>query len=375
MADARVLVLNAGSSSIKAAVLELGTGGSCNRLWQDQHPWTMPAAGDGNPELNAAVHQCLASWLPAVLAPWRGSLTLVAHRVVHGGEGFSRACRIDAEVRRGIAAVSALAPLHNGVALAVIDWMETWLEPWQPELSQWACFDTAFHSTLPPEQHTYALPAAWRQQGLRRYGFHGLNHQHVAETVNQLLGEEGQDPSQLQGLRLISAHLGAGCSLCAISQGRSVATTMGLTPLEGLVMGSRSGSVDPGLLLHLLQRQGLGPAELDHALNHQSGLLGLSELSSDMRQLRQAGAAGHPGSQLAIAVFTARLLEGIGAMAAVLRGVDVIALSGGIGQNDEQLAHDLHQQLQWLGRFRLLQIPADEEGQIARQCLQQIHSS
>jgi acetate kinase len=310
-----------------------------------------------------------------VLAPWRGSLSLVAHRVVHGGERFSRACRIDADVRHGIAAVSELAPLHNGVALAVIDWVETWLGSWQPGLSQWACFDTAFHSTLPAEQHTYALPAAWRSQGLRRFGFHGLNHQHVAETVSQLLGEEGQDPGQLQQLRLISAHLGAGCSLCAISQGRSVATTMGLTPLEGLVMGSRSGSVDPGLLLHLLQRQGLGAAELDHALNHQSGLLGLSELSSDMRQLRQAAAAGHAGSQLAIAVFTARLLEGIGAMAAVLRGVDVIALSGGIGQNDEQLAHDLHQQLQWLGRFRLLQIPADEEGQIARQCLQQIRSS
>ena len=374
MTAPRVLVLNAGSSSIKAAVLAVASDGTCNRLWQDQHAWTMPSADGNNPELMAAVNRCLSGWLPAVLDPWQGSLTLVAHRVVHGGERFSQACHIDAEVRRGIAAVSALAPLHNGVALAVIDWMETWLAPWHPGLPQWACFDTAFHSTLPVEQHTYALPAPWRQQGLRRYGFHGLNHQHVAETVSQLLGEEGQDPSQLQDLRLISAHLGAGCSLCAISQGRSVATTMGLTPLEGLVMGSRSGSVDPGLLLHLLQQRGLSAAELDHGLNHCSGLLGLSELSSDMRSLRQAAAAGHQGSQLAIAVFTARLLEGIGAMAAVLRGVDVIVLSGGIGQNDEQLAHDLHQQLQWLGRFRLLQIPADEEGQIARQCLQQLHS-
>ena len=376
MADARVLVLNAGSSSIKAAVLEVGVNGNCARLWQDQHPWTMPAAAasGGGPELTTAVERCLAGWLPAVLAPWQGNLTLVAHRVVHGGERFSRACHIDADVRRGIAAVSALAPLHNGVALAVIDWLATWLATWQPDLHQWACFDTAFHSTLPAEQHTYALPAAWRQQGLRRYGFHGLNHQHVAETATQLLAEEGMESGPLPELRLISAHLGAGCSLCAISQGRSVATTMGLTPLEGLVMGSRSGSVDPGLLLHLLQRQGIGAAALNHALNHDSGLLGLSELSSDMRQLRQAAAAGHPGSQLAIAVFTARLLEGIGAMAAVLRGVDVIALSGGIGQNDEQLAHELHQQLQWLGNFRLLQIPADEEGQIARQCLQQIHS-
>jgi len=358
MTAAPVLVLNAGSSSIKAAVLAPDATGTISTLWHEQQSWTLTPG---------AVEQCLAPWLPAALAPWQGQLALVAHRVVHGGERFRRACRIDPEVRRGIEAVSTLAPLHNGVALAVIDWMETWLASWQPGLSQWACFDTAFHSTLPVEQFTYALPAPWRQQGLRRYGFHGLNHQHVAETVSQLLREEGQDDAQLHAVRLISAHLGAGCSLCAIRQGRSVATTMGLTPLEGLVMGSRSGSVDPGLLLHLLQRQGLGAAELDHALNHHSGLLGLSELSGDMRQLRQA-AAGHSGSQLAIAVFTARLLEGIGAMAAVLQGVDVIALSGGIGQNDEQLAHDLHQQLQWLGPLRLLQIPADEEGQIARQC-------
>ncbi len=366
-----VLVLNAGSSSIKAALLSCDDAGTITSLWHDQQTWTLPAEVPGGIALTTAVDQCLAPWLPAALAPWQGHLGLVAHRVVHGGERFRRACRIDAEVRRGIEAVSPLAPLHNGVALAVIDWMETWLAPWQPGLSQWACFDTAFHSTLPVEQFTYALPAPWRQQGLRRYGFHGLNHQHVAETVSQLLAEEGQDAEQLQGVRLISAHLGAGCSLCAIRQGRSVATTMGLTPLEGLVMGSRSGSVDPGLLLHLLQHQGLGAAALDDALNHRSGLLGLSELSGDMRQLRQAAAAGHSGSQLAIAVFTARLLEGIGAMAAVLRGVDVIALSGGIGQNDAQLAHDLHQQLQWLGPLRLLQIPADEEGQIARQCVQQ----
>jgi len=190
----------------------------------------------------------------------------------------------------------------------------------------------------------------------------------VAETVAAIACEEGASDAQLSQQRLISCHLGAGCSLCAIHGGRSMATTMGLTPLEGLVMATRSGSVDPGLLLHQLQ-QGVSAAELSETLQRRSGLLGLSGLSADMRELRQAAADGHGGAQLAIDVFTARLLEGLGAMAAVLQGVDVIALSGGIGENDETLAQSLHQRLQWLGPFRLLQIPADEEGQIARQCL------
>lgn len=370
MADARrVLVLNAGSSSLKAALLEPDAQGGWQRHWQGQQPWTLPALADGDAAVAKAVAASLQAWLPQALAPWRHSLSLVAHRVVHGGERFSQPCRIDRAVSAGIAEAAALAPLHNGVALAVIAWMEAWLGHWQPGLAQWACFDTAFHSTLPPAQSTYALPADWRALGLRRFGFHGLNHQHVAETIAQLLHNEGQPPEALAGLRLISAHLGAGCSLCAIRGGRSVATTMGMTPMEGLVMGTRSGSVDPGLLLHLLQRQGLSADALDDGLNQRSGLLGLSQLSADMRELRQAAAGGHPGAQLALDVFGARLLEGIGAMAAVLGGVDVLALSGGIGQHDELLAHSLHQQLQWLGPLRLLQIPADEEGQIAGQCL------
>ncbi|MEB3172923.1 MAG: acetate kinase [Cyanobacteriota bacterium] len=367
MGSEPLLVINAGSSSIKAALVETHDADSApSLLWSEQRHWGGSA---GTPaSLAAALAKCLEPWLPAALEPWQQQLRLVGHRLVHGGSRFVAPTRLNADARAGLAAVASLAPLHNAVALGVVDWVEQWLGPRQPTLSQWACFDTAFHCTLTPEQSTYALPLTWRQQGLRRYGFHGLNHQHMAETVAAILHEEGRSSRELAELRLISAHLGAGCSLCAVKGGRSMATSMGLTPLEGLVMATRSGSVDPGLLLHQLQ-QGMSPAELSDTLQHRSGLLGLSGLSADMRELRQAAAAGHSGARLAIDVFTARLLEGIGTMAAVLQGVDVIALSGGIGQNDEQLAHTLHQELQWLGPFRLLQIPADEEGQIARQCL------
>lgn len=359
MPSTNVLVLNAGSSSIKAAVIATDGDGPLQPIWQSQRDWQLPPPGRSGGELEHAVAACLGPWLGDAIEPWRATLCLVAHRVVHGGERLHRATLIDADVRGAIADAAALAPLHNAIALAVIDWVEAWLVPRRGELQQWACFDTGFHSSLPAAQYSYAIPEAWRAGGLRRYGFHGINHQHIAETVVVAVPEAE---------RIISAHLGAGCSLCAVHHGRSVATTMGMTPLEGLVMATRSGSVDPGLLLHLLQ-QGMDAAELSDALNHHSGLLALSGHSSDMRELRRAAATGHSGARLAIDVFTARLLEGIGAMAAVLQGVDVLALTGGIGQNDEQLARTLHEALQWLGPFRLLQIPADEEGQIARQCL------
>ncbi|MEB3321259.1 MAG: acetate kinase [Synechococcaceae cyanobacterium] len=252
-----------------------------------------------------------------------------------------------------------LAPLHNGPALQVM----RWLAGRRPELPQWACFDTAFHATLPPGARTYAVPAAWRRQGLRRYGFHGLNHQHVSEEVSRRFPA----PADGAPLRLVSAHLGAGCSLCAVRGGRSLATTMGFTPMEGLVMATRSGSVDPGLLLHQL-RQGMGVEELDAALNGASGLLGLSELSGDMRQLREAAGRGHAGARLAIDVFRHGLLQGIGAMAASLGGIDVLALTGGIGEHDAALREELAAALGWLRPFELVVIPADEEGLIARSC-------
>ena len=325
-----VLVLNVGSSSLKAALLQ-----GSERLWS--------AAADRRGPLP----EQLQAWLEPQLKPLWPQIQAAGHRVVHGGERFTGPTPVNPEVLRELEALNPLAPLHNPPALEAI----RWLASLRPALPQWACFDTAFHATLPPEARTYALPASWRQQGVRRYGFHGLNHQHLAEAA----------PCP----RLISAHLGAGCSLAAIRDGISIDTTMGFTPLEGLVMASRSGSVDPGLLLHL-QRQGLSLEQLERGLQQGSGLLGLSGLSGDWRELRQAAASGHSGAQLALEVFLHALRKGIGAMAASLGGVDQVALSGGIGANDPQLLEELREQMAWLGPVRWRQIPADEEGMIAR---------
>ena len=364
--DVAVLVLNAGSSSLKAAMFT--PDGTC--LWRDQRPWH-PGEKDGDGAAAAivadshgvgALEQVLAAWLPAALEALQVDLLLVAHRVVHGGERFTGPTLLDPEALKALEQLVPLAPLHNGPALRVMGWVGNW----QPQLPQWACFDTAFHCTLPPEASTYALPQAWRTQGLRRFGFHGLSHQHVSETVSRLYADRRRTAAQ--PLRLISCHLGAGCSLCAIRAGRSLATTMGYTPMEGLVMATRSGSVDPGLLLHLLE-QGLSPALLERGLQTESGLLGLSGLSADMRVLRVAATAGHEGALLALAVFRHRLLAGIGAMAACLGGVDVIALTGGIGEHDDALLAELEEAVAWLRPVDLLRISADEEGLIARSCI------
>jgi acetate kinase len=362
-----VLVVNAGSSSIKLVLCDR----QGQRLWQQQRGWGVTAAPQANPAPDgsadgsaaaADLPDLLHQWLLPLLAQADPAPGLVVHRLVHGGSRFTAPTVLDAGVRGALAELVPLAPLHNGPALEVIRWLGE--QSATVSLPQWACFDTAFHATLPEAAHTYAIPAEWRRQGLRRFGFHGLNHQHVAETV------AASEPGVR---RLISCHLGAGCSLCAVAipaEGppRSVDTTMGFTPLEGLVMASRSGSVDPGLLLHLL-RGGLSAAELDQALNRQSGLLGLSGLSGDMRELRQAAAAGHGGAQLAIAVFRHRLRQAIGAMAASLGGVDAIALTGGIGEHDQALAAELEGELAWLAPLRWLRVPADEEGLMVRQCL------
>ncbi len=344
-----VLAVNAGSSSLKLTLLDHQQ----QRLWHSQRSLDGAALASTGAAAGSLPEE-LASWLQQHLSPWMGRLSLVAHRLVHGGDAYRRATLLTPAVISDLSRLIPLAPLHNGPALALISWMQGWLQGAAPTTPQWACFDTAFHHSLPTEACTYAIPAAWRAQGLRRYGFHGLNHQHVARAV----------PVE----RLISCHLGAGCSLCAIRSGLSIATTMGFTPMEGLVMASRSGSIDPGLLLHQL-RAGLSAEDLDQALNQRSGLLGLSGFSGDMRELRVAAAEGHPGARLAIAVFRHQLLQGIGAMAASLGGVDAIALSGGIGEHDQALRQELQETLGWLPGASLLTVPADEEGQMARECL------
>lgn len=300
----RVLVVNAGSSSLKLTLLD----------GDDQVvAATELDAGQGKLD-QAALRKALGDGLNAADA--------VGHRIVHGGERFVAATRIDAKVEAALRQLTDLAPLHQPKSLAAMDAVTAEL----PKLPAVACFDTAFHAGMPAAASTYALPAAWRERWpVRRYGFHGLSHGWVARRAPQLLGRPASD------LRLVSCHLGAGASLCAIADGRSVDTTMGFTPLEGLVMATRSGSVDPGLLLWLLEHTHMSEQKLAFALEHESGLQGLSG-SADMRVVLASAAQGDPSSTLALEVWDHRLRALIAAMAAALGGLDALVFTGGIGE-------------------------------------------
>ena len=300
----RVLVVNAGSSSLKLRLLD----GEDAVLAEDELQ-VLHAQID-----QAALQQALDSTL--------GEAQAIGHRIVHGGERFRSAVRIDADIETALRELTDLAPLHQPKSLAALDAVTALL----PELPAVACFDTAFHATLPAAAATYALPARWRDRwGLRRYGFHGLSHAWVARRAPELLGRPGQD------LRVVSCHLGAGASLCAIKDGKSLDTTMGFTPLEGLVMATRSGSVDPGMLLWLLEREGLSARELAEALEHRSGLLGLCG-TADMRELLTRADADDQQAQRALEVYIHRLRAGIGAMVAALGSLDVLVFTGGVGE-------------------------------------------
>ena len=246
----------------------------------------------------------------------------VAHRIVHGGERYRQAVVVDPAVRRELDALSDLAPLHQPKSLAALDAVSAQL----PGLPAVACFDTAFHGTLPPAAYTYALPERWRVRwGVRRFGFHGLSHSWIARRTGELI----DNPADRA--RIVSCHLGAGASLCAIADGRSIDTTMGFTPLEGLMMATRSGSIDPGLMLWLLERDAVDEQEMAAALEHESGLAGLAG-DADMQAVLARVASGDAAAGLAIDVYVHRLRAGIGAMAASLDGVDVLVFTGGVGE-------------------------------------------
>jgi acetate kinase len=248
----------------------------------------------------------------------------VGHRVVHGGSRYTSPVVIDAQVIDGLREVSDLAPLHNGVALETIEAARSLL----PGIPHVACFDTAFHATLDGPARTYAIPEAWTVEwGLRRYGFHGLSVEWATQRAALMLEHPVAD------LHLVVAHLGSGCSVTAVAAGRSVATSMGMTPLEGLMMGTRSGSLDPGLLLRLLDRQLVDLGELAENLDHASGLLGVSGRSSDMRVLLEAEDAGDERATLAIAMFVERAAAQIAAAATSLARLDAVVFCGGIGEH------------------------------------------
>jgi acetate kinase len=399
----KILVLNAGSSSQKSCLYELD--GDDLPLdppeprWQAQLDWhdrerfaELKVKTDRGEELHETFPSTskLDDTLKVLRTLERGStqsldkledIDLVGHRVVHGGEKYRDCVRIDAAVKAEIDRLATFAPAHNPVNLAGIAAVERVLGA---EVPQIAMFDTAFHATLPPAAYIYPGAYGWLAQGIRRYGFHGIGQQYSAGRAARLLGRD------LASLKTIVCHLGNGCSLAAIRDGVSIDTTMGFTPLEGLMMGSRSGSIDPGILIHLLRHLGITVDELDRLLNKESGLLGISGVSNDMRQIVAAIADGNDRAKLAFEIFTHRLRSGIGAMLASLGGLDVLVFSAGIGEHSAAVRSAACARFEFLGlaideaknhaeprdldistpesQVRVMVIHVEENWAIAREC-------
>ncbi|HEY4596271.1 MAG TPA: acetate kinase [Thermoanaerobaculia bacterium] len=357
----KVLVLNCGSSSLKFQLIE--TDGTESREGRDRTlakglvedaggTAVLHVEAEGKKPVRDAIgafqHRKAVERALAVLTdpengviPHKDEIGAVGHRVVHGGEQFQASVLIDDKVIEGIEAMIALAPLHNPANLQGYYAAKAEL----PNAPQVAVFDTAFHHTMPREAYLYGLPYSLYQRfRIRRFGFHGTSHRFVAGRLAALLEREG-DP----GLRLITCHLGNGASACAVLGGKSIDTSMGFTPLEGLVMGTRCGDLDPAALLFIMGREELGAAEASALMNKHSGLLGLSGLSNDMRTLLEAEEKGNERARLAIDVFCYRLRKYIGAYAAALGGVDAIAFAGGIGENSPQVRERTMRGLEGLG--------------------------
>jgi acetate kinase len=302
-----VLVVNAGSSSLKLRVVAVDGAVTASA--------DLPGGDEGTAGLEGAV----AGF---------GPVDAVGHRVVHGGTRFTAAVRLDDDVLAAIRDLTPLAPLHQPPALAAIDACRSLLR----EVPHVACFDTAFHASLPPAASTYAVPREWRERwGVRRFGFHGLSHAYASHRVAELM-QRTEDAS----LRVVTCHLGAGASLAAVLGGRSVDTTMGFTPLEGLVMATRSGTVDPGLVLWLATEHGVPPAELTEGLERRSGLLGVGG-TADMREILSRAREGDGDARLALDVYVHRLRTAVAAMAASLDGLDAIAFTGGVGERSAEV--------------------------------------
>ncbi len=349
MKNTLTLVINCGSSSLKFALLPNESGdepvlsGLAERLGDADSSITYKASGAKTQEAlkgggHAEALSALINHIDAMgLLP---SVTAVGHRVVHGAEEFAKSVLIDDKVIAALERCIPLAPLHNPPNLLGIKVAREKL----PSLPQVAVFDTAFHQTMPKAAFLYALPMEYyRDYGVRRYGFHGTSHRFVSAEVRRMLALDPKNHG------IIIAHLGNGASATAVKNGESVDTTMGLTPLEGLVMGTRSGDVDPGVLFYLADRAKMSIKDLDNMLNRKSGLLGLSELSNDCRTLEDEAAKGHEGAQIALEVFAHRLARLIGGLATSLDRVDAIAFTGGIGENSPLLRNMTMEKLKTFG--------------------------
>ena len=347
--DGSILVINCGSSSIKFSVIDHETSahlirGSVERIGEENGRLKWNAADrTGSQSLGAVNHQAALLSVAAILNDTtilQKKFIAIGHRVVHGGETFAAPSQVDDQVLSAIENCNPLAPLHNPANLLGIRTAQRLF----PGLPQVAVFDTSFHQTLPKQAYLYAVPYNfYEEHGIRRYGFHGTSHRFVTERAAALLG------NPLGECAFVSVHLGNGCSACAVLGGRSVDTTMGLTPLEGLVMGTRSGDIDPGLHAHLEEQLGWTLRHITDVLNNESGLLGLSGLSNDMRELIEAATAGHERAALAIEVFCYRLAKAIAALFVSLGRVGTIIFTGGIGENAPSIRAMVVQQLGLFG--------------------------
>ncbi|MCW3054065.1 MAG: acetate kinase [Chthonomonadales bacterium] len=405
-----ILVLNAGSSSLKFRLFrmdalrslaepeEVLASGQVERIGKAEAQLTFRLGAEGAEQKRSigaeTVSEAAQEVLTELLRPVAEGeppvkIDAVGHRIVHGGARFYEPTRIDDTVLHEIHALTELAPLHNPSGLAGIEAVQQAL----PDIPNVAVFDTAFHHRLPEVAARYALPSDLSERlQLRRYGFHGISYRYVSERL-ALIRHHGsqQDP------RVVICHLGNGASVCALRNGQSIDTSMGFTPLEGLLMGNRSGDVDPGLLLHLLHAAHMTPDQLNDLLNHQSGLLGLSGKSSDVRDLEKAAGEGDPASQLALDCFAYRVRKYIGAYAAALGGIDTLVFTGGIGEHSASMRARICHDLDFLG-LRLDDarnqsangkipavlsdnvrniwiVPTDEERQIARETFSLVDSS
>src|SRR6266566_471886 len=394
----KILVLNSGSSSQKSSLYEIDEtlpDDPPTPLWEGKIEWHDDVAeaevkgARGVVQKDQVKVSSRAEAIEYLLGTlWdgktravtsRAEIDVVGHRVVHGGPKYEEPVLLTSEVKSGIAKVSAFAPLHNRAELEGIEVIEKMLGP----IPQVAVFDTGFHRRMPQAAVVYPGPYQWFESGVHRYGFHGINHQYCAARAAQVLRRD------LSSLKLVTCHLGNGCSLAAIQEGHSIDTTMGFTPLEGLMMGTRSGSVDPGILTYLL-RQGHTGQDLDEILNAKSGLLGISGLSADMRMVVSAMQEGNARAKLAFEVFIHRLRSGIAAMAATLSGMDALVFTAGIGENSAEVRAAACSNFAFLGlaidpaknltsgsdrdiatthsAIRVLVIHAQEDWAIAREC-------
>jgi acetate kinase len=341
----KILVLNAGSSSQKICLYEVQEPlpeQAPEPLWKGNADWTRTngkavisienrhgqkheeeVETGSRPEITDKMLQMLWSG-PTKVIEQQDDIAMIGHRVVHGGDRYRASTRVTTEVKDAIQQLAEFAPLHNPANLEGIEAAERLFKS-QPQI---AVFDTSFHSQMPPQAITYPGPYEWLEQGIRRYGFHGISHQYCTRRSAQILG---RDPSIL---RLVNCHLGNGCSLAAIQHGHSIDTTMGFTPLEGLMMGTRSGSIDPSILLYLQRQKGYNTDQLEHILNKESGLKGISGVSGDLRQILHAiEKEQNERAMLALDIYVYRLRLFIGMMVAALGGIDVLTFTGGVGEN------------------------------------------